>query len=42
MATTLITLFIVVSIAVITWGIVIAVDMNNLINAEVEEAWRKQ
>jgi len=42
MATTLITLFIAVSIAIITWGIVIAVDMNKLINAEIEEQWRKQ
>ncbi len=42
MTTFLITLFAVVSIAIITFGIVMAVDMNNLINAEVDEAWRKQ
>ena len=42
METTLITLFVAISIAVITWGIVIAVDMNNLINDEVKEHWRKQ
>jgi len=38
----LITLFAVVSVAVITFGIVIAVESNNLINDQVDEAWRKQ
>ena len=42
MATTLITLFIAVSVAIIAGGIVLAVSLNNVINADVEEAWRKQ
>jgi hypothetical protein len=42
METTLITLFIVVSVVIIVWGIVLAISLNNVINADVDEHWRKQ